>query len=245
MKHIIILLLLVFTINAQEQKQKVTIGIGPYFQTQPYRDVDNFILASPVIFFDNSLIYIRWSRGGIYFLGGKEDNYAWGFSLTAQPRVYGYNASAIEGMSERKNTWEGGLAFSAKIDKIYIEIMALTDILDKYDSFIVKTEIGYDLEFANLSLYPSLIFIYQSSDFLNYYYGVREDEKSATREKYIPNNGLQIGLQSYLKYPLTDNLSTLLNFRIDRLSKEATHSPIVEDNFIYSGLVSIIYTFET
>ena len=244
MKYLIILVLLFATVHAQEEKQKVTIGLGPYMQTQPYKGVDDFALASPVIFYDNGVVYVRWSRAGVYFLGNEEDDYAWGFSLTLQPRVYGYEYGEIYAMNERKTTWEGGLAFSAKTDKAYLEIMALTDILDRYDSFIVKTEIGYDFEFANFTLYPSFIFIYQSSEFLNYYYGVRNDERTASREEYIPSNGLQLGLQTYIKYPFTKNTAALVNLRVDRLSSEATHSPIVEDAYIYSGLVSLIYTFE-
>ncbi len=245
MRYILILLLLFLNLNAKEEKQELTIGFGPYIQTQPYKNVDNILLPSPVIFYDDGLFYVRWSRVGIYFLGSKKDNYAWGFSLTAQPRTYGYEKNEIEGMDERETAWEGGLAFSAKTDKAHIEIMALTDVLDRYDSWILRTEIGYDFEFGKLSIYPSLIFMYQSSDFLNYYYGVKQSEVATSSfTQYTPNGALLLGAQTYIKYPLTDNLSTLINLRADRLSQEATDSPIVTENYIYSGLVSLMYTFE-
>jgi len=246
MRYILVLLLIFSSLLAQDSKQKVTIGLGPYVQTQPYKNVDNIVLPSPVIFYDNGVVYIRWSRAGLYFYGDKQEDYSWGFSFTIQPRVYGYEANEIAlGMQERKNTWEGGLAFSAKTDKAYIEIMALTDILDRYDSWILKTEIGYDIELGDFSFYPSVILIYQSSDFLDYYYGVKNIEASSTVfQEYHPSSGLQIGAQTYIKYPFTDNISALINLRVDRISKEATHSPIVNEDFIYSGLASLIYTFE-
>jgi outer membrane protein len=244
MKYLLILILIFSYLQAKEKKQELTIGAGPYIQTQPYKDVSSNIIPSPVLFFDNSLVYIRWSRAGVYFLGDKQDDFAWGFSLTAQPRVYGYKSSDIEGMDERKTTFEGGLAFSAKSDKAYIEIMALTDMLNRHEAWIVKSEVGYDFEFSDFSLYPSLIFIYQSSDFLNYYYGVKKSEELGSRKEYIPNDGLQLGVQTYIKYPFTKKLSALINLRADKLSKEATNSPIVKDDYIYSGLVSLIYTFE-
>ena len=245
MKYILALLLIFSTLNAEEKKQKITIGAGPYIQTQPYKNVDDILLPSPVVFFDNGIAYVRWSRAGVYFYGESQDDYAWGFSLTVQPRVYGYTSSDISGMDERKNTWEGGLAFSAKTDKAYVEVMLLTDILDRYESWILKTEIGYDFEFANFSLYPSAIIIYQSSDFLNYYYGVKNSEVATSGySAYTPSNGLQIGAQTYIKYPFTKKLSALINLRVDRISKEATSSPIVEEDYIYSGLASLIYTFE-
>ncbi|MEN8304105.1 MAG: MipA/OmpV family protein [Campylobacterota bacterium] len=245
MKYILIFSLLFVSLSAEEDKQKITIGFGPYIQTQPYENVDNILLPSPVIFYDDGLFYVRWSRGGIYFLGEKNDDYAWGFSLTAQPRTYGYEKNEIEGMDERERTWEGGLAFSAKTDKAYIEIMALTDILDRYDSWILRTEVGYDFEFGNFSLYPSLVFMYQSSDFINYYYGVKQNEVTTSNfAQYSPDNGILLGAQAYIKHPLTDKFSAFINLRADRLSQEATDSPIVTEDYIYSGLVSLIYTFE-
>ncbi|MEA1893547.1 MAG: MipA/OmpV family protein [Campylobacterota bacterium] len=244
MRYILILLFVFSIANAKDEKQKLTIGLGPFMQSQPYKGVKDKIIASPVIFFDNSYIYIRWSRAGIYFLGDKQDDYAWGFSFTAQPRIYGYESDDIIGMQERETTFEGGLAFSAKTDKAYIEIMALTDVLDRYNSWLLKTEIGYDIKLGDFSLYPSLIFVYQSDDFMDYYYGVKKEEELGARQEYIADAGLQLGVQTYIKYPFTSNLSALINLRVDRLPNEATNSPIVNENFIYSGLASLIYSFE-
>ncbi len=245
MKYILLILLSYSILFAQDTKQKVTIGVGPFIQTQPYKDVDNIILPSPVIFFDNSIFYIRWSRAGLYFLGEKNDDFSWGLSFTIQPRPLGYDASDIQGMDERKNTLEGGLAFSAKTQKAYIEVMALTDILDRYDSWLLKTEIGYDIEYGKFSFYPSIIAIYQSSKFMNYYYGVTKGEAQKRGEsEYIAGGGLQLGVQTYIKYPLTTNFSVLVNIRADKLPSSATKSTIVEDDYIYSGLASLIYTFE-
>jgi len=244
MKYILILLLIFSYLNAEEKKQTFTVGLGPYIQTQPYKNVDNIVLISPVLFFDNELFYIRWSRAGMYFLGDVQEEYSWGFSFTIQPRPYGYSESDIKGMDERESTWEGGISFSAKTDKAYIEIMALTDILDRYNSWILKSEIGYDLKIWNFSLYPSLITIYQSADFTNYYYGVKKSESDkSTFSEYVPRGGFLIGMQTYIKYPFTDNFATLINIRADRISNEAASSPLVDENFIYSGLVSLIYTF--
>jgi len=248
MKYILILLLLLINLNADEKKQKLTIGVGPFIQTQPYEDVDSIILASPVIFYDDGLFYIRWSRAGVYFLGDKQDDYMWGFSLTAQPRTYSFKASdsqTLAGLNERKSTWEGGLAFSATYHEAYIEMMAIHDLMNRYDSWIFKTEVGYDIKMGDFSFYPSLIIVYQSNDFLNYYYGISTDEAiDFAHDEYSTDAGFQLGAQTYIKYPFTDELSALINIRADRLAEEATDSPIITENYIYSGLVSLIYTFK-
>jgi len=154
MRYIILLLLLFSTIVVAETKQKITLGFGPYIQSEPYKGADNLILPSPVIFFDNGVIYARWSRFGLYFLGQKQENYAWGFSLTVQPRTLGYKASDssyLHDMDERKSTFEGGLAFSASYQKTkYIEIMLLADMLGAYNSWISRVEIEASFFFISL-----------------------------------------------------------------------------------------------
>ena len=244
MRYILVLLLTFLNLQAEDKKQNITIGAGAYFQSQPYKNVDNNIMLSPVIFFDNSIVYVRWTRVGVYFLGDREEDFAWGFSLTAQPRVYGYKSNDIVGMDERENTVEGGLAFSVKKGSVYIETMLLTDILDRYDSWILKSEIGCDFKVGDFSFYPSLILVYESAKFVDYYYGVKKSEELESRKVYTPNDGLMVGIQAYIKYPITKDISTLVNLRVDKLSNEASSSPIVNDDHIYSGLLSLIYTFE-
>lgn len=240
MKYLIIYFLLISKIIAQD----ISIGAGVYTLTQPYENVKNVVIPTPVVFFDNSLFYIRWSRAGIYFFGEENKDYSWGFSLTTQPRVYGYDSSDINGMKTKKNTWESGLAFSAKSNNSYIEIMALTDLFDRYDSWVLKTEVGHLFRVDKFTIIPSIIAVYQSSDFINYYYGVSQEESISSKyNPYKANKGLQIGLQSYINYPINDEFSALVSIRADRLSNEATDSPIVTKKYIYSGLISVLYTF--
>jgi len=244
LKKLFLLFFITIILSASEKKEDISAGLGMYMQTQPYKGVKALLLPSPVIFFDNSIFYIRWSRIGLYFLGEKKDNYAWAFSLTAMPRTYGYSSTAIQNMDERESSWEGGLSFSAKKDSYYIEIMALTDILDRYDSYVVKTDIGYNFKIAKISFYPSVNITYQSASFTNYYYGVKSSEVLNNRSEYIANSGYQFGIQTYISYPLTKSFSTLLNLKIDRLSNEAYRTPLVNSRYIYSGLLSFIYNFE-
>jgi MipA family protein len=247
MRFLLTALLLFNVLYAQEQK--VTIGVGPYIQTQPYKDTGPILVPSPVVFFDNSLFYVRWSRTGVYFLGDKEDEYAWGLSLTAQPRPYGYKASDsdyLRGMDTRENTIEGGLAFSGSYKDTYLEVMALTDLLDRHDSWLVKAELGDKYKLGNFTFYPSLILIYQSDKFVDYYYGIKESEVATSIyiQAYKPKGGFQPGVQTYIDYPLDESWSAFVNVRVDKITNEAANSPLVNDDYIYSGLVSLIYTFE-
>ncbi len=247
MMKIFFTLLLVLNLYAQDKKHELTIGAGPYIQTQPYKGVDNIILPSPFFYYNDGLFYAKWSRFGVYFLGEKTDDFSWAFSLTAQPRVYGYKASDspyLSGMDDRKNSVEAGLAFSAQKDKLFVDAMLLTDVLHEQNAWILQTEVGYEFHIKKLSIYPSILATYQSAKFTDYYYGVKSNEATLSRPQYSAGSGVQLGLQTYLKYPFTKSIATLVNLHAEKLSSQAKDSPLVQDNTIYSGLVSLIYTFE-
>lgn len=248
MKYIILSALIFLNLMANDTKQNITIGLGPYVQSKPYKGASNLLLPSPVIFFDNSLFYARWSRFGMYFLGNKQKDYAWGFSLTVQPRTLGYKASDssyLTGMDERKSTFEGGLAFSASYQNSkYIEIMLLSDMLNTYNSWTSKVEIGDKYKLGKFTFYPSIVLLYQSRKFVDYYYGVKTSEATSNRPAYSPSGGVEYGAQTYIKYPFTDKLSAFFNLRYDVLANSAKNSPLVDQKYIYSGLASLIYTFK-
>lgn len=227
--------------------EKLTLGLGSYIQTQPYKGTDPLLVPSPVIFYDNALIYARWTRFGLYFMGEKKEEYSWGLSLSMQPRPYGYTASDatfLQGMKERKNSFEGGVALSVQKDKALFEVMLFTDMLYKHKAYILKTELTYNYTLGDLSLYPGVIFHYQSSDFTNYYYGVEQNEATTQRAFYAPNGGFGFALHSYIQYPLTKQLSLFGHIKLEKLSKEAQSSPLTQDTTIASGLLSLIYTFD-
>lgn len=240
--------LLLFTLFlVQLGAQTLTLGLGPYMQSQPYKQSDPLLSASPIIFYDNSLVYIRWTRAGIYFAGSKSDDLSWGLSLTAQPRPFGYlakDSQYLEGMDERKNSLEGGIAFSLQKEKIFFEITAMTDLIYENDAYVIQSELGYELKLADLEIYPSLILGYQSSSFVNYYYGVTQKESRAQRAFYTPKGGYSFAMQSYFYYPLNKKLSLFANLKAQTLPNEAQTSPLVEQNTIYSGLLSLLYKFE-
>jgi len=240
--------LLITPLSLVANDHNITVGAGIYTQSQPYKGADPLILPSPVIFYDNGIFYARWSRFGLYFLGEKQEHYSWGFSLTVQPRTLGYKPSDskyLSNMDERKSSFEGGIAFSASFQKDkYIEIMFLADMMHTYNSWIAQVEIGDTYRFGKFSFYPSFVLLYQPSKFIDYYYGVKDEETLPDRPYYKPSGGVEYGLQTYLHYPLTQKLSTLLNLRYDRLPSSASNSPLTDKSYIYSGLFSLIYTFE-
>ena len=253
-----LLLLLIAACIALHGKDDVYIGIGPYMQTQPYEDADPVALASPVIFFDNSLFYIRWTRVGMYILGDKDSDFSWGISLTAQPQIIGYYETdafnsinsrkptpILQGMDERLDSWEAGVAFSVEYHSIFSELLVLYDILDRYNAFKIRAEFGKSYTYKNWYFIPSILGIYYSEKFTDYYFGVKEDEAdpSIGRSHYSPNAAFNLAAQAYLKYDIGEHWHLLGNARADYFASEISDSPLVDKKYMLSGMISVLYSF--
>jgi len=255
MRYLLGILLLFAGVYA---KDDIYLGAGPYIQTQPYKDADPVVLASPVIFFDNALFYVRWTRFGLYFYGQKNPHSAWGLSLTVQPQVLGYYESTsfnqlnprqptpiLQGMPERESSWEGGLAASYTRNDFFAELLLLQDILDRSNGLKVRLEAGRSFTRGAWYFVPSLLAVWLSQPFANYYYGVpgADADPLLGRSAYRSNAALNLAAQAYLKYSITPHWHLLANARADRLADTVFDSPLVERRYLFSGMISLMYSF--
>lgn len=240
-------------------KDDIYLGIGPYFQTQPYKDADPVVLASPVIFFDNSLFYVRWTRLGMYFAGEKNGDSAWGLSLTAQPQILGYYETApfnqlvsrnktpiLQGMPSRESGWEGGLAAAFERHGFFTEVLILNDLLGQSNGLKVRLEIGRSFAYGRWYFVPSLLAVWLSQPFADYYYGVSgaDADPALGRTAYRSDAALNLAAQTYIKYSVTDHWHLLANLRADRLADTIYRSPLTGTQYMFSGMLSVLYSFQ-
>jgi outer membrane protein len=241
MKKLIFLLIL--SISILKAENYLLMGAGPYIQTQPYTDTDAFVLPTPVVFMEYEIFYIRWSQMGVYFYGG--DN--WGLSLMIQPRPNGYkpkDSKTLEGMHKRKTSWEGGLSLAGKNELGFAELIYAHDILNSSNRSLVRLEVGTKIKEKKWTFVPSVLALWFSEGFNNYYYGVSADESTPYRDEYHATSGLNIAFQNYINYQFNPKWSLLTNMRVDFLNSTITNSPIVSDRYIFSGMVSFLYSFD-
>ncbi len=223
-------------------EKQAYLGAGPYMQSQPYEGADAFTLASPVVFFDNRRFYMRWMRLGMYLYGERN----WGISVTAQPVPLQYEASdsrALAGMEDRENSWEAGFAIGGENDLGFAELSLFHDLLGNSNGTKLRLELGKVLKSGRWTLVPSVLAIGLSGSFNDYYYGVRDSEATPTRPAYSAGSGIDLAAQTYLMYDITPRWHILGNIRADYLSSEITDSPIVDQDWMLSGMISVLYSF--
>jgi outer membrane protein len=254
-KRLFLFLLLPLLLSA---KDDIYIGAGPYFQTQPYKEADPVVLGTPVIFFDNSLFYVRWTRLGMYFLGHSGEEESWGLSLTAQPQILGYYESPaltqfgdrdstpiLQGMEERESGWEGGLAAAYSRGNFFAEFVLLQDVADQSNGTKLRLELGHSFKTGRWYFVPSVLAVWLSQPFANYYFGVGNDEEDLVigRPAYRSGAALNFAAQAYIKYDLAEHWHLLANLRADRFDDTVFESPIVSRRMMYSGMISLLYSF--
>jgi len=239
-------------------KDDVTLGAGPYFQTQPYKDADPVVLATPVVFFDNALFYVRWTRVGMYFYGQSGDEQSWGLSLTAQPQILGYYESAaltqlggrkptpvLQGMQERESGWEAGLSAAYSRGGFFAEFVALQDVTDRSNGTKLRLELGRSFGAGDWYFVPSILAVWLSQPFADYYFGVRpaEADPALNRPAYRSDAALNLAVQTYVNYDISAHWHLLGNLRADRFADTVADSPLVGTRIMLSGMLSLLYSF--
>jgi len=246
--RVVLLLLMIFNLvhaaeESADEPRNFYLGGGAYIQTQPYADADPIVLPSPVLFADNRLFYVRWTRVGMYVYGQQN----WGISITAQPRPFGYEAGdapILAGMAERKSSWEAGLAIGGENKYGFAELTWFRDILGNSDGSLLRLELGKFIEKGKWTFVPSVFVIRYDDRFNDYYYGVRPGEATVGRPAYTASAGFNYAAQTYIKYSFTRHWHFLGNIRGDLLADTIENSPLVDKGYMLSGLLSVMYSFE-
>ena len=62
-------------------------------------------------------------------------------------------------------------------------------------------------------------------------------------ESYEADVALNLAAQTYLEYSINEHWHLLANLRADYLGKSIQDSPLVDDRMMYSGMLSVMYSF--
>ena len=131
-----------------------------------------------------------------------------------------------------------------------LQLQINTDISNKHNGFEVWGGYSKKLTVGNLEFRSSIGFIYKSSQWTNYFYGIRPSEVMLA-----PNN-IDYILPPYqatastnyfykftMNYPLTDKLKIVALFEREYLGKSVRNSPIVNKNEFTTQFMGLFYEF--
>lgn len=221
-----------------------SLGLGVISSPRPYVGAKNSVLPIPLVEAYYKKLYVQGIRAGVHLF--EKGNIA----LDARARVTFAgldpgDSPALEGMAERKSTVEGGFALDWKPGKYLLSTTVFTDLLGRSGG----QQVGLDLSRAWMfsryrwGLTPSVGVVWQSSDIVDYYFGVTPEEARPGRPPFQGQSAINFRASVFAFYRLTKRVNLVGLLRVQRLDNEISSSPIVDKPRGYFGLIGVNYGF--
>ncbi len=173
--------------------------------------------------------YIHLDRAGVRLWNTDDKKMALG--VAAQPR-FGFHAKdgdRLTGMSIRRTTIEGGAIFEWELPQLSLSVAYFTDWSDTSGGQSWRFSMDHQLidnDAWDLNVY--LDFDYANAKIVQYYFGVRADEVTATRPSYQPGAAVISSLGFTGAYKLNKSYALLFGSELTSLGAAAADSPIVQ-----------------
>lgn len=203
------------------------LGIAVMSEISPYRDVDDKTEVWPLLTFENR--WVRLFGPGIELKLGTSGPLS--FGLTANYARDGYEANdspVLAGMAERKaSVWLGArVGLRSDIAEVTAEWSADGASHSKGQQFKLGAEHRFAL--GDFGLTPRLSATWQDRKYVQYYYGVAENEARAGRAAYTPGSAINTEIGLRLDYRLAPQQILFADLGVNVLDSRIKNSPLVD-----------------
>ncbi|NMR25814.1 MULTISPECIES: MipA/OmpV family protein [Pseudoalteromonas] len=236
------LLLLSFGANAQEaQQNELGIGLAVISQNAGY-DIgaeSNVVPALLINYGDFSLLGPE-----VKYNLHRGDEFT--FDLTGSIRLDGYSADDdkfFTGMKDRDSTIDLGFALEYELGPVDVGFSMAADVLGKHEGYQAGLTFGHNFKFESTMLTPFIGLEYQSEELVDYYYGVRQEEVTTTRDFYQADAATQAvaGLRGMWWSGPHHRVIFRLEYSV--LGSSIEDSPLVDGSNSYEFIMGYAYVF--
>ncbi len=220
------------------------IGLGLIARSSPYRDYDGGVSqAIPAITYIGERLQVYGPLIQLGLLGSGQLRLA----LSGEYRIGVYEEADSEflaGMGDRENTLLAGLAVEAELPGNYdVELAYKHDVLDRIGGGLGSLRVSTSLQSGVVQYTPQLSLNYLSKEMTRYDFGVSEEQATLARPAYQPTSSISIeaGLRVFIELSRDWLLQASIN--IERFEDQVTDSPIVDQDEVIKGFVTVGYVF--
>jgi len=226
-----------------------SLGAGVIAAPRPYVGADANIQAIPIVELYSGRWFVQGIRAGYRIV----DTESIDFDVRARFRFSGLDpddSPFLEGMEERRETVEAGFGLDWEFARALggafeLELRAFADVLGRSDGFESSADLAWRKVFGpgKVILVPAVGMVYQSSDQVDYYYGVRPEEARPGRPPYRGSSVYNPRASVLLVYRFMQRWSVTTLVSVDFFDDEIESSPIVDQSTEAFGLVGLAYSF--
>ena len=246
-KFIPLIVLLAATAPALAQQPDAprwTLGALVIDRDAPYRDLDEGLLAVPLVRFEGERAYLRGLRGGVRLV----ESPGYELAVFAQARLDGYDSQdspTLAGMADRRASLDLGVASTWTSQRRgTLELSAAADALDRSGGYELAATWTGRFAAGGWSLFPGASLRWQDEKMLDYYYGVRASEATPTRAAYAADSAVTPEVSLLATRTLGARWELFARASHAWLPSEVTDSPLVDRNGSTGLFVGIGYALD-
>lgn len=220
-----------------------SMGLGYLRYQRPYIGKDYWNRLIPLFNVDTRHFYVHGlDFGWRAWRHGRQS-----LTLVARPDALHYNASenpALAGMTTKLATVMGGARWGWRFSPhLSVTATALTDILRRNDGVTFGLGINSPWRFGHWFLRPTASLEWQSSNYVNYYFGVTQAEARPGRPAYTGRSTVNEKVGFSFGRPFGGHFSFLAGAYMTHFGSGVTGSPIVGHATTLSYLAGLYYHF--
>ena len=228
----------------------VGLGAGRRFGESPYKYVDTVSSIEnekvsdlvPLYLYEGNYLFSRGTQFGVHLLKAP-----FSIDLISQyrfDRLETESSPFYEGINERRQTFESGLAVSfSPLDDGELGLSWVYDTLDRHQGQEASLNYKHRFSLGRWNISPFAAAIYQNENFIDYYYGVDESEARedipvySGTDAFIYRAGLNTDIQVF------NNWTIFLNGSIEALDDVIYQSPLVDKDSLLKLYLGFTYNF--
>jgi len=167
-------------------------------------------------------------------------------SMEGELRFDGYDpkdSPALQGMEKRDPSFDAGIGVARAGAWGVMKIMILGDITGTHEGYEARAEYEAPYMINRLLIAPAVGVSWLDDALVDYYYGVRLDEATSTRNLYTGDATTNTYVHLSVGYILSDSMELLAGFKYVRLGENIEASPIVDKKYETSAFSAVQYKF--
>jgi outer membrane protein len=219
-----------------------SVGVFASTESSPYRGADDKRRLLPLVAFENA--YVRWA--GPMLDVKLPSTGPVSYALRVRYADAGYKASdsaSLAGMAERKSSvWVGAKA-EWQHDFGQLSAEWLADSANHSGGQQIKLSAEKPMRFGRMGLAPRVALVWQDTDQVDYYFGVRSSEATAARAAYTGPSTVntELGLRAF--YGLDRQQSLFMDMHATALGAAIKDSPLVDRGWVAGLRLGYAYRF--
>lgn len=218
-------------------------GVAAIMVDNGYRDMDARVFPIPFIGYEGRRLFIRGPKVGLHLHTNQN---SW-FNAWLTPGFSGFEAKDspyFDGMADRDMSWLGGIEWGRQLNRqLSVSVSVGTDVAGEASGMTGELTARYNWSrgrwFGTVS--PALTF--ESTGFVDAYFGVRPDEARPGRPAYSGKASWHPGLFVTVSRPVGPTGMFMAMIGIRHYGAGAADSPLTDRNHSLFGLLGMSWRF--